>query len=454
VTDELLCVLRGTAIQGRKGKVVKVARGPAAWARRALLALVLVGAAVIPGRASSQQAPHCTGLRCTSAGSVLWTRPLPGSWIAQSGVSGTVTGQDAAYATVGDGLAVVGSGTGVSAYQTSTGKRLWHFVLAGLPTGSAVVSLRALSGVVAVGVALPASQNGPGRDEVILAAATGKQIRIYPAAAYGGAVEANTARTVIVGSTAVTAYANAHGGVLWRRAIGPGAPAWRVGGQYLYVADPSSRAAATAPGVSALRRISLVTGAEQIVRPRSADAFAGTLSGAIEVALPNRAPPRTVVLFSGSDGVTAYDGQTGEQLGPRHSGVLELADSAQDAVYLGTGSLLTGVDALSGTVISRAPLSVAASLYWVTDGVALGLDQNALGEAWGYSLTAGRVLWTSPALPWPHFFVDLSGLGGSASQASDVIVLATCARVGAATSAGGASACARPELAAVLIRSR
>ena len=163
------------------------------------------------------------------------------------------------------------------------------------------------------------------------------------------------------------------------------------------------------------------------------------------------------MLFSGADGVAAYDGQSGVQLwpkDPKDSAVLELVDSAQDAVYLGTGSWLTGIDALSGAVISRAPLSVASSLYWVSNGVALGLDQNALGEAWGYSLTAGRVLWTSPALPWPHFFVDQSSLGGSASQASDVIVLATCALVGAAPTGGGAPACARPELAAVLIRSR
>ena len=437
----------------RKGGVVKVARGPAAWARRALLVLVLVGAAVIPGRASSQQAPHCTGVRCTAAGSVLWTRPLPGSWIAETGVSGTVTDQDAAYAAVGDGIAVVGSGTELTAYQALTGKLLWQFTLSGLPLGSAIVSLRVLSGVVAVGVEPSAGQGGPARDEVILSVAAGRQIRVYPAAAYGGTVEADRARTVIVGNTAVTAFANATGSVLWRRAIGPGAPAWRVSGSYLYVSDPSRRAAATTPAVSALRRISLLTGAERTVRPRSA-AFAGALSGAVEVALPDGGPPRDVVLFSGADGVAAYDGESGDLLWHNHSAVLELADSAQDAVYLATGSSLTGVDALFGHVISRAPLSVAASLYWVSDGVALGLDQNALGEAWGYSLAAGRVLWTSSGLPWPHFFVDLSGLGGSAAQASGFMVLATCARLGAPASAAGAAACARPELAAVLIRPR
>jgi len=434
---------------------VKVARGPAAWARRALLALVLVGAAVIPGRASSQQAPHCTGLRCTSAGSVLWTSPLPGSWIAQSGVSGTVTGQDAAYAAVGGGVAVVGSGAEATAYQATTGAGLWHSALAGLPAGSAIVSVRMFAGVVAVGVQPPAGQGGAARDEVILSAATGRQIRVFPSAAYGGAVAANSASTVIVGSTVVTAYANATGRVLWRRAIGSGTQTWRVSGLYLYVTDPSSKDAATsAPGVPALRRISLLTGTERIVRP-SSGSFPGTLSGVLDVAMPDGGQPREVVLFSGSDGVAAYDGQSGEQLWPpMDSAVLELADSAQDVVYVASGSSLTGIDALSGKVLSHAALSVAASLYWVTDGVAFGLDQNALGEAWGYSLTAGRVVWTSTALPWPHFFVDLSGLGGSASRASDVVVLATCAQVGPAAGATGAAPCARPELAAVLIRSR
>jgi hypothetical protein len=123
-------------------------------------------------------------------------------------------------------------------------------------------------------------------------------------------------------------------------------------------------------------------------------------------------------------------------------------------VYLATGSSLAGIDALSGAVVSNAAISVAASLYWVRDGVALGLDQNALGEAWGYNLSTRRVVWTSAGLPWPHFFVDLSGLGGSASPASDIALLATCATVGVAASPTVAPACARPELAAVLIRSR
>jgi hypothetical protein len=430
---------------------VRVARGPAAWARRALLAIVLLGAAVIPGRASSQQAPHCTGLRCTTAGSVLWTHALPGSWIAQPGVSGTVTNQEAAYAAVGGGVAAVGSGTAVTAYKARTGKWRWHVGLAGIPVGSAIVSVRAFAGVVAVGVEPPAGQRGAARDEVILSAATGRQIRIYPAAAYGGAVEATTARTVIVGSSAVLAYANATGRVLWRRAIGSGSPTWRVAGQYLYVADTGGQNPAA--GVPALLRISLLTGAEQTVRSGSR-AFAGTLSGVIDFTAAGAGErPQVILLFSGADGVTAY-GLNGQQIWRKDSAVLELADAGEGVVYVASGSSLTGIDAVSGTVVSSAAISVAASLYWVSDGVALGFDQNALGEAWGYSLSSRRVVWTSTALPWPHFFVDLSGLGGSASPASDIALLAICAQVGATPTAATAPACARPKLAAVLIRSR
>ena len=319
---------------------MRVARGPAAWARRALLAIVLVGAAVIPGRATSQQAPHCTGLRCTTAGSVLWSRGLPGSWIAQSGVSGTVADRATAYAGVGGGIAVVGSGTEVTGYKARSGRLLWHVGLTGLPLGSAIVSVRAFPGVVAVGVEPPGGQGSAVRDEVILSASTGRQVRMYPAAAYGGAVEADTARTVVVGSSAVIAYDNATGRVLWHRAIGSGSPPWHVADQYLYVTDADGRDAAA--GVSALLRISLLTGAQQIVRPQS-KTFAGTFSGVIDV-LPPAGEPQTILLFSGADGVTAY-GLNGSQLWHKNSAVLELADTARGVVYVGDGSSLVGIDA-------------------------------------------------------------------------------------------------------------
>jgi hypothetical protein len=32
-------------------------------------------------------------------------------------------------------------------------------------------------------------------------------------------------------------------------------------------------------------------------------------------------------------------------------------------------------------------------------------------------------------LPWPHYFVDLSGVGGSADPASNLVVIAACARL-------------------------
>jgi hypothetical protein len=425
---------------------VNVARGPAGWARLALLAVVLLGAAVIPGRATSQQAPRCTGLRCTAAGSVLWTTALPGSWVAQSGVSGTVTEPDAAYAAEGGGVAVVGSGTAVTGYQASTGKTLWHIVLTGFQPGSAIVSVRAFSGVVAVGVQPSASQGGPARDEVMLAAATGHQIRAYPAAPFGGAVRADLTKTVVVGGTAVIAYANGSGRLLWERALGSAGATWRASGDYIYIAQPAADGR-----VAAVRQVNLTTGVERILRP-SVGTFAGTLTSVVDYSQPGR-PPATVMLFSGAGGVAAY-GTDGGLDWHKDPAVLELADAAQGVVYLAEGAKLTGIDALSGSAVSSVAISVAASLYWISDGVALGLDQNALGEAWGYDLTARRVAWTSVALPWPHFFADLSGLGGSTSGASDVALLAACGLIGSAPTTAGVPLCEQPKLAAVLIKTR
>lgn len=425
---------------------MKVARGPATWARLALLGAVLLAAVVIPGRASSLQALHCTGLRCTAAGSVLWTSPLPGSWVAQPGVSGTVTEPDAAYAAYGGGVAAVGSGTEVTGYQASTGRLLWHVGVGSVPAGSAIVSLRAFSGVVAVGVQPPADSSGPARYEAILSAASGRVLRTYPAAAFGGAVRADAREAVIVGGDVLVAYANGSGRVLWERFIGSGTM-WRADGQYLYVAAPDATGA-----VPAVRRISLLTGAERIIRAHPAP-FAGTLTAVVNVPPAGIASSATVLLFSGSDGVSAY-GLDGKFRWRKSTGVLELTDATLGVVYLAEGAKLVGVDALTGTSTGAVGISVAAGLYWVTGAVALGLDQDALGEAWGYDLTMRRVAWTSVSLPWPHFFADLSGLGGSASGTSDVALLATCAQVGTAATPTAPPPCSQPELAAVLIRSR
>jgi outer membrane protein assembly factor BamB len=448
---------------------VRVARGPATWAKRAFVAIVLVGAAVIPGRASSGEPQHCAGIRCTAAGSILWTAGLPGLWLAQPGVSGTVPGKVGAYAATGGGVAVIAAGTGVTAFDERTGKRLWRVPLTGLPAGSAVVGVRAFQQVIAVGVAPPArlaaasrsrSQrsgqsragasrhvpSGAGRYEVILSAATGRQIRIYPAATYGGAVAADSGRTVIVGTDAITAYENATGRVRWSRAIGPAGQAWRVTGDMIYLAGAS----ADAGGRTTLRRIDLRTGAEV---KRTLSTLAGTPPGSLSDAAGD------VVLFSGSAGVAAYDGSTGKLLWcmanspschtPRFADV-ELADSGQPAsAYLASGNRLLGVNMLTGKQLSSAPISVASSLYAVISGVALGLDEDGLGEAWGYNLATRRIVWTSASLPWPHYFVDLSGLGGSISPGSTIALLTTCADVGAALSANSAPVCRRPELEAI-----
>jgi hypothetical protein len=200
-----------------------------------------------------------------------------------------------------------------------------------------------------------------------------------------------------------------------------------------------------------VRQISLVTGAERVVRAQRGT-FAGSLADVVDTPVVD-GPAATVLLFAGASGVTAYT-LDGRQRWQKKTAVAELADAATGVVYLAEGAKLTGIDAVSGHTVSSVAISVAASLYWIGGGVALGLDQNALGEAWGYSLAARRVAWTSVALPWPHYFADISGLGGSTSGAGDVALLAVCALTGAAPTASAAPPCTRPELAAVLIRSK
>ena len=410
---------------------MSIGRGAWVWARRALLAVVLIGAVVIPGRATSQQTQHCSGLRCRAAGSILWTANLPGQWLAETGVAGTVASPDPGYTAMGGGLAVLAAGLRVTAFRLDTGSRAWQTTITGLPSGSEIVGVRAFGSVVAVGVQPPPSI-AVERYEVIVSAATGTELRSYPAAAYGGAIAADGASVVVVDQTAVTAYANSTGRVLWSRTVGPPGQPWQVSGQYVYVAQPDGSA-----GVLQVRRISLGTGAETVLRAPGGSAYPGTLSAVID----------GVMLFSTPEGVAAYGAATWH----KDKMALELADPSASVVYLASGTALDGLDVASGTVLSRASLSVAGSLYWVSGGVALGLDQNALGDAWGYSLNSHRVLWTATGLPWPHFFVDLSGLGGSASPGGRVALIATCARVGPKPTATSAPNCLRPELAAVLI---
>lgn len=407
------------------------------WARRALLAAVLIGAAVVPGRAASTAAGRCARSRCQhQVAAVLWSRPLPGSWVAQSGALGTVVSQGQAYAAVGSGLAVVGFGTTVVAYRLSNGQPLWTVGLSGFGVGSAIVSVRVWSGVVTAGVSVPGAASSS-REEVVLSSATGRRLQAYPAATYGGAVLADAAQTVIVGTTAVTSYSNNNGRVRWRRPTGRVAQAWRRDGDDLLVTEASGGYLGAAP-VTALRSIDLRDGAQSILRP-AGRSFAGQLSGAVG----------GVVLFSDSAGLTAYSEGDGQQLWERPKAVPELVDAVRQVVYVVRGTSLTGLNPVTQQVITRAASPGASALYAVSNGVALGLDQGALGDAWGYDLARNRVIWTTSAIPWPHFFVDLSGVGGSADPAGRTIVLASCAQVGVASTSAMPPTCKRPRLVAI-----
>jgi hypothetical protein len=359
-------------------------------------------------------------------------------------VAGTAPASGDAYVAAAANLAVLASGTSVAGYSVTTGEPLWHTVLAGFPPATAIVSVRAWPGVVAVGVAVPASFGSQTWEEVILSAASGAQIRSYPSAEFGGAVWAGAGSTVIAGPSAVTSYADATGRVVWRRGTGRVAQAWKVSGQFLYVEVTAGGYLSSSP-VTALRRIDLMTGSERPVRPPGR-AFAGTLAAVVD----------WVALFEGSDGLSAYSAGTGTLLWHQPGAALELTDAgnddaSKDMVYVSTGDTLTGLHLSTGRPATGPVNSLSSSLYAVNHGVALGLDQaqGDLGEAWGYRITTRRIVWTSAALPWPHFFVDITGLGGSVSSPHGITLLTICAGLGAASGSNAATPCARPELAAI-----
>jgi hypothetical protein len=228
--------------------------------------------------------------------------------------------------------------------------------------------------------------------------------------------------------------------------------AWRADGNDLYVTMAAGGYLGTAP-VTGLRQISLRTGAQRVVRPR-VRSFAGALSGAFD----------GVVLFSGARGVTAYSGATGQRLWARAGVVPDSTDVVQSRLYLTKGSTLIGVNPETGARSRRRVAPGSAGLYGVRGGVALGLDQGPAGNAWGYNVTRKRVVWTTPQLPWPHYFADLSSIGGSADAASGTVLITSCADLGGTPgAASGAAApaaspgqpvqagqpCQRPELVAI-----
>jgi len=354
---------------------------------------------------------------------VRWVAPLPGSWDVVPGLTGTVPASGLAYVSVGDGVAAVGAGLTVTVYSARTGALRWQTTLAGFQAGAAIVSVRTWPGEVTAGVSYSDSgaARGPQRTEVVLSDPAGAQTGRYPAAAFGGAVAGSPAYTVVAGATAVTGYDNATGHVLWRRPTGQAEQAWRTDGDSLYVADSAGGFVGSAP-VTAVRKIDLATGTELLVRPLEGLSFRGTLSAASD----------GVVLFTSAAGVTAYSGTTGATLWTIPGAVPEGTDPRAQRIYLTRGTSLIGVSPQTGQISSTASGSAvdgSAGVYVVRGGVALGLDQGASGDAWGYDIAAQRVTQASVGLPWPHYFVDLSGVGGSADPASNLVVISACIRL-------------------------
>jgi hypothetical protein len=422
----LLGRMRRSAAGGILGRVRLGRAGRSPWPRRCALAAVLLGVALVPyptqGAASAPSASACrSGCRAGSMPNMVrWTMPLSGSWDVVPGLAGTVPASGLAYVSVGDGVAAIGVGLTVTGYSAKTGALRWRTTLTGFPAGAAIVSVRTWPGEVTAGVSYQASDpaGASQRTEVVLSDLAGVQLGRYPEAAFGGAVAGSPAYTVIVGATAVTSYDNATGHVRWQRPTGQVAQAWRTDGNSLYVADSAGGFVGSAP-VTAVRKIDLATGAELLLRPLEGLSFQGTLSAASD----------DVVLFTSAAGVTAYSGTTGATLWTIHGAVPEGADPRAQRIYLTRGTNLIGVTPQTGRIRSTASGSAvdgSAGVYVVRGGVALGLDQGANGDAWGYDMAAQRVTLASAGLPWPHYFVDLSGVGGSADPASDLVVISAC----------------------------
>jgi outer membrane protein assembly factor BamB len=413
-------------------------RLPGLWrpaARRILLAGVLLAVLVFPvaGLVSGGQPQQAACRGCgagLTAAAQRWAVPLPGAWLA--GTGGTVPAIGQAYVAVGGGIAAVGDGLTLTAFSLSDGRQLWQTTLDG-PAGGSIMSVRAWPGAVTAGI-LAAS--GRTRTEAVVAAASGLELRHYPAAEFGGAVAASLATTVVVGRNGVTSYDNKSGHVRWYHATGQN-QSWRVDGTTLYVAESRGGYLGSSP-VTALQVMNLTSGAERPLSSPLGQPFSGMLAVAAD----------GVALFASAGGVTAYSGSTGATLWSKAGSVPEGTDPAQGLVYLtSAGTTLTGVDPLTGqakTSVSGSAANGAAQMYLVRDGVALGLDSGANGDAWAYNAAAGRVTWTSSSLPWPHYFSDLSGLGGSAAVSSDrdMVVIAACPQL------SSAGACPDPELVA------
>jgi hypothetical protein len=414
--------------------------------RRGALGLILVAVVLFPSGTPSHHGKACHGRLCPPvAGAIIWSKPLTGAWVAENGVQGTVYADGQAFAAVGHGVAAIGFGLTLDAYDAATGFPRWAANLTGVPVGASIISVRVWPGVVTAGVALPggSASGSAGREEIVLDAVTGKQIRTFQATWFGGAVNATVRSTVVVGRNAVTSYSNSTGKVLWRRPTGSAPQAWERSGNSLYVTVSATGEVGTAP-VTAVLQINLQTGDERLIN-RPGESFDGRLSGAFDGTL----------LFSASDGLWMYSEKTGQQTGSRAGAVPEAIDPVQQVLYVDVRGALIGIDPRTGQNEPGTIYPGPPGTYGVRNGVALGLDAGSAGAAWGYNLAKKHVIWTTRSLPWPHFFVDLSGVGGSADPANNMVLLVTCAKIGrtvqagaltGVVAAGGGQACLRPML--------
>jgi hypothetical protein len=405
--------------------------GSSPWLRRGVLAAALLVVAFVPyPQQSVPSLAASVGCRVfchqTQQDMLKWiVAPMPGSWDVGSGPAGMVPASGQAYAAVGNGVVVLGTDMTVYAYRIRDHSKLWSDQLTGFPTGSAIISVRTWPDEVTAGVSYPGKDGVMARTEVVIPDGSGTQENEYPAAMFGGAVGGSATYTVVVGPTAVTSYDNVSGRVRWRYLTGS-TQTWQSDGQYLYVTG-------TAGGV---RSINTATGAEREIVPTAASIEAGitapeataTFAGTLSEAFDN------VLLFSDADGVTAYSASTGVRLWFLPGAVPDGADPVQGKFYLTRESSLLEVDPQTGRVLASAP-GLGTGMYVVRDGVALGFDpesDGASGAAWGYDISAQRVVLSASPLGWPHFFIDLSGLGGGASPDGDLVVVAACAQVGPA----------------------
>ncbi|MGE5291804.1 MAG: PQQ-binding-like beta-propeller repeat protein [Micromonosporaceae bacterium] len=408
-------------------------RGSVARVCRGALFVILLAASASSAQASATPSRECGGEQCSRAGTIRWTQPLPGIYIIDNDSRGVVPAHGEPHAAIGDQVAVYGLGTTVRAYGSLHGLPLWTVRLKNLRHGARITSARVWPGVITVGVAVPASARyGPAtQTEVVLDALTGRLIRSYPSTQFGGAVAADSRRTVVVGPGAVTDYGNATGAIAWRRQTGAAPQRWQLDGHTLYVTVAASGYLGTQP-VTALRKIDLRSGAEKTVSARSGS-FTGTLSAALD----------GVILFSGSGGVTAYSGATGRLLWHLAGALPQAVDLVQRRFYLTEGTAVVGVGT-RGAVKTR--LRGPSGLYGERGGVAFGLDEGASGEAWGADAVSQHVIWSTSTLPWPHVFVDFGGLGGSADPRRSAIIVADCAQANLNVSP---QECTKPELVVI-----